>query len=433
MTDKKLITPRKLQGFWELMPNDEKLFESMLDNFKRVFENNCFLPLDTPVAEYSDILLAKSGGDLDKEIYRFTKGSNDICLRYDLTVPLARFVAMNANVLEFPFKRFQIGKVYRGERPQKGRFREFYQCDADVIGLENLPISYDAECISLYAPCFKSIGLDTTIEISNRKILAGFFESLNSTNLTDLMIIVDKVDKLPKEEINAMFKEKGLNDKDIENTFKIITTKGNIEEIKKEISLISQNQTFLEGIKELTELNTYLKAMNVEDYIFNLSIVRGHNYYTGTVFEAFIKNKRSLGAIGGGGRYDNLCGNFIDKNMQGVGMSIGITRLFDIMQTENMFENNKNLSTKIGIITFDETNLDGIKLMTKLRNDGVLADRVGEGKSFKSKMKESNRRNIPFVVILGKDEVKNGLYTLKIMKNYEKKTLTYDELLNEIK
>ena len=189
MADKKLITPRKLQGFWELMPNEELVFEDILDKLKNVFKNNCFLPLDTPNVEYSEILLAKSGGDLDKEIYRFTKGDNDICLRYDLTVPLARFVSMNYNILDFPFKRFQIGKVYRGERPQKGRFREFYQCDADIIG-ESLPLTYDAECIKLYEPCFKALNLETIVEISNRKILAGFFESLGLENKTiDLMIV----------------------------------------------------------------------------------------------------------------------------------------------------------------------------------------------------------------------------------------------------
>ena len=436
MTDKKLVTPRKLQGFWELMPNEEMMFENMLSKLKVVFENNCFLPLDTPVAEYSDILLAKSGGDLDKEIYRFTKGNNDICLRYDLTVPLARFVAMNYNVLEFPFKRFQIGKVYRGERPQKGRFREFYQCDADVIGIENLPLSYDAECIKLYEPCFNAIGLDCVIEISNRKILAGFFESLNKQDkMIDLMIVVDKIDKLPKEEIFVMLKDLGLTEVDIENLFTIISTKGTFQEIKEKIEKITDNIEFQNGIKELETVDKYLKLMNMKDgsFLYNLAIVRGHNYYTGTVFEAYIKGKRSLGAIGGGGRYDNLCGNFIDQNMQGVGMSIGITRLFDILRSENMFDNCQNFGTMVGIITFDETFDAGIRLMASLRNDGFKADRIGEGKSFKAKMKEANRRNIPFVIILGEDEVKNQTYTLKVMQTGEQMTLTYDELKKKLK
>lgn len=434
MADKKLITPRKLQGFWELMPNEELVFEDILDKLKNVFKNNCFLPLDTPNVEYSEILLAKSGGDLDKEIYRFTKGDNDICLRYDLTVPLARFVSMNYNILDFPFNRFQIGKVYRGERPQKGRFREFYQCDADIIG-ESLPLTYDAECIKLYEPCFKALNLETIVEISNRKILAGFFESLGLENKTiDLMIVVDKVDKLSKDDIISLLKENGLNDNQIDDLFTILNAKGSFEEIKNKIKNITDNSTFQEGLSELEIVNSRLQAMRMRDdtYCFNLAIVRGHNYYTGTVFEAYIKGKRNLGAIGGGGRYDNLCGHFIDKQVQGVGMSIGITRLFDILRTENMIDFNTS-SVDVGIITFDEETLNyGLSLMTELRENGINADVLNEEKSFKAKMKEANRKQIPFIIICGEDELKSNTYTLKNMETSTQVVLPLSGIIQEL-
>ena len=434
MAVKKLITPRKLQGFWELMPNEELVFEDILDKLKNVFKNNCFLPLDTPNVEYSEILLAKSGGDLDKEIYRFTKGDNDICLRYDLTVPLARFVSMNYNILDFPFKRFQIGKVYRGERPQKGRFREFYQCDADIIG-ESLPLTYDAECIKLYEPCFKALNLETIVEISNRKILAGFFESLGLENKTiDLMIVVDKVDKLSKDDIISLLKENGLNDNQIDDLFTILNAKGSFEEIKNKIKNITDNSTFQEGLSELEIVNSRLQAMRMRDdtYCFNLAIVRGHNYYTGTVFEAYIKGKRNLGAIGGGGRYDNLCGHFIDKQVQGVGMSIGITRLFDILRTENMIDFNTS-SVDVGIITFDEETLNyGLSLMTELRENGIKADVLNEEKSFKAKMKEANRKQIPFIIICGEDEIKSNTYTLKNMETSTQVVLPLSKIIQEL-
>ncbi len=437
MTENKLITPRKLQGFWELMPNEERIFETLLDKIKIVFENNCFLPLDTPVAEYSDILLAKSGGDLDKEIYRFTKGNNDICLRYDLTVPLARFVAMNFNVLDFPFKRFQIGKVYRGERPQKGRFREFYQCDADIIG-ENLPLTYDAECIKLYEFCFKAINLEfeAEVEISNRKILAGYFESIKLQNfINDLMVIVDKIDKLPKEEIVKLLQEKGMKKSDIDTLFVITSARGSFAEIKKKIEKITNNTTFQEGLKELEVVNSRLIAMRMpaDSFCFNLSIVRGHNYYTGTIFEAYIKNRKNLGSIGGGGRYDNLCGHFIDKKVEGVGMSIGITRLFDIMKSEGMV--NLNIpNIDAGIITFDDATLEyGLALMATLRENNIKADIISETKSFKAKMKEANKKNIPFIIILGEDEMRSGKYMLKDMSTSNQELLDLKQIVEKLK
>lgn len=425
----KLVSPKKIQGFWELMPKDEVLFEDMLGRLKRVFETNCFLPLDTPVAEFAEVLLAKSGGDVDKEIYRFTKGHADICLRYDLTVPLARFVAGNFNELDFPFKRYQIGKVYRGERPQKGRFREFYQCDADVIG-EELPLSYDAECIYLYKPAFKALNLEVVVEISNRNILAGLFESFGK-DIEPLMVIIDKLDKLDRGEIVNLLTEKGLNSEQIEKTLKIAGTSGDIEKVLS-LKTECENATYLKGIDDLACLDELLKALGVENRIFNLSIVRGHNYYTGTVFECYLLGKRNLGAIGGGGRYDNLCKNFLDKKLQGVGMSIGITRLFDILKSENLLKNEGQSFVTIGIITFEETLNYGLQIMASLREKGIRAEVLNETKSFKAKMKEANKRQIEFVLILGEDEMKEQLFTLKNMTTGEQEKLNLEGIIEKL-
>ena len=425
----KLVSPKKIQGFWELMPKDEVLFEDMLGRLKRVFETNCFLPLDTPVAEFAEVLLAKSGGDVDKEIYRFTKGHADICLRYDLTVPLARFVAGNFNELDFPFKRYQIGKVYRGERPQKGRFREFYQCDADVIG-EELPLSYDAECIYLYKPAFKALNLEVVVEISNRNILAGLFESFGK-DIEPLMVIIDKLDKLDRDEIVNLLTEKGLNSEQIEKTLKIAGTSGDIEKVLS-LKTECENATYLKGIDDLACLDELLKALGIENRIFNLSIVRGHNYYTGTVFECYLLGKRNLGAIGGGGRYDNLCKNFLDKKLQGVGMSIGITRLFDILKSENLLKNEGQSFVTIGIITFEETLNYGLQIMTSLREKGIRAEILNETKSFKAKMKEANKRQIEFVLILGEDEMKEQLFTLKNMTTGEQEKLNLEGIIEKL-
>lgn len=426
----KFITPRKPQGFWELMPEEEIVFENMLTKIKQVFENNCFMPLDTPVAEYSEILLAKSGGEVDKEIYRFQKGNNDLCLRYDLTVPLARFVAMNDNVLEFPFKRYQIGKVYRGERPQKGRFREFYQCDADIVG-ENLSMTADAECVKLYEDTLGALNLNCQVKISNRKILAGFFEGIGAKNISDLMIIYDKMAKLPKEEITNMFVANGLTIAQVEQIFLLSRQNGNLEAIIENVEKLSSNSTFLEGLNDLKALNERLEYLNMDKnhFSFDLSIVRGHNYYTGTVFEAFIENSNL--AIGGGGRYDNLCGNFTERKFQGVGMSIGITRLFD--EIKDKYKTDENVMTQVGIVAFDETALFALSLMADLRKAGIRVDIVGEGKSFKAKMKEANRRNLPYIIVLGEDERKEKKYTLKDMRSSAQEKLSFDEIVKKLK
>ena len=429
-----LITPKKLQGFWELMPKEQMFFSRLLNSIEKVFQDNCFLPLDTPILEYSETLLAKSGGDTDKEIYRFTKGSTDMCMRYDLTVPLARFVAMHKNELNFPFKRYQIGKVYRGERPQKGRFREFYQCDADIIGDGELSLIADAECVRLFEKCYEALDLDVTVEVSNRKILSGYISEIGKTDKTiDILIVMDKIEKLPIEEIMFQLKELGLNEKECTGLISIIKTSGNLDEVSQKLKTISKNELFLTGIEELETLGKTLCAMGAKKIKYNLAIIRGHNYYTGTVFESFLTGRKELGALGGGGRFENLCGYFSKDKMPGVGMSVGITRLFNLLMQENYFDTSSSSELDCAIINFDNTLLEGIALAEKLRVLGIRADCLYENKSFKSKMKESDKRQIKYVIIVGEDEVKSERYALKNMQTGEQVTLSLSEIVEKLK
>ena len=431
--EEKLIIPRKLQGFWELMPNEQKHFASLLRKLENVFEDNCFVPLDTPVLEYSEALLAKSGGETDKEVYRFTKGQTDMCMRYDLTVPLARFVSMHKDELSFPFKRYQIGKVYRGERPQKGRYREFYQCDADIIGNETLSIVADAECVRLFEKCFAALNLDVEIHVSNRKILSGYIDYLNKNEKTnDILIVLDKLEKIPQEEAVAQLKEIGLNQTECENIIKLTKTNGKIDSVIENLSKMCKNELFLLGLQELQELNSYLENMGAKSVVYDISIIRGHNYYTGTVFEGFLKNQKSLGAVGGGGRFENLCSYFSKQKMPGVGMSVGITRLFSLLIEQNYF-NLQESEIDVGVITFDETFSQGLQLVETLRQNGIKADCFYENKSFKSKMKEANRKQVKYVIIVGEDEVKTQNYMLKNMETSEQNPLPIAEIIKKLK
>ena len=431
--EEKLIIPRKLQGFWELMPNEQKHFSTLLNTLEKVFEENCFVPLDTPVLEYSEALLAKSGGETDKEVYRFTKGQTDMCMRYDLTVPLARFVSMHKDELNFPFKRYQIGKVYRGERPQKGRYREFYQCDADIIGNETLSLVADAECVRLFEKCFTALNLDVEIRVSNRKILSGYIDFLNKNEKTnDILIVLDKLDKIPQVDAIAQLKEIGLNQKECENIIKLTKTNGKIDSVIEILSKMSKNELFVQGLAELQELDSYLKNMGAKCVVYDLSIIRGHNYYTGTVFEGFLKDKKNLGAIGGGGRFENLCSYFSKQKMPGVGMSVGITRLFSLLVEQNYF-NLQESEIDCGVITFDETFMQGLQIVETLRQNGVKADCFYENKSFKSKMKEANRRQVKYVIIVGEDEVRNQKYMLKNMETSEQNPLPLAEIVKKLK
>lgn len=426
------ITPKKLQGFWELSPEKQISFDNMKKKIEKVFQTNCFFNLDTPVLEHSEILLAKSGGEIDKEVYVFTKGSTSMGLRFDLTVPLARFVAMNINTLDFPFKRYQIGKVYRGEKPQKGRFREFYQCDADIIGSEELSLVADAECVKLYHDAFLALGYDEVVEISNRNLLFGLIADCNDQDHSDEIItLLDKFDKIGEENLVKALQDLGLRPSSIDKYVEAIKIKGSFSEVSTKLLKLSQNEIFVKAINELKELNSYIEAFGLpkDNYIYNLGIIRGHNYYTGTVFEVYLKNNRRFGALGGGGRYENLAGYFTDKKLPGVGMSIGLTRLFSVLDENGLLPIQKKTNIDIAIIPLGETINDCLSVCEKLRKNNIKAEVLYENKSFKSKMKEANKKEIPYILIVGEDEVKTGKYALKNMQTGNQESLTIDDII----
>ena len=358
MSEKRLITPRKLSGFMELEPAKQILFDKMVEKIKNVYSQSAFMPLDTPVLEYSEILLAKSGGSIDKEVYAFKKGDNDICMRYDLTVPLARYVAMNVGSMSFPFKRYQIGKVFRGEKAQKGRFREFVQCDADIVGLDELPIVADAECLSIVDKVFKALGLKILNHISNRNILFGYCEALGEGEKTsDILVVLDKINKIGKENAVKELLEMGVSSENSQKLIEITLKCGKFDDILSEIENLSDTPTFQKGVSELKEISSYLKALGVDEncYVLDLGIIRGQNYYTGTVFEAMMPEHPEFLTVCGGGRYDNLAGYFTDKKLPGVGLSIGLTRLFDLMDSACMLEEVKPTNIDLQIIPMGDT------------------------------------------------------------------------------
>ena len=327
------VEPRTLPGFMELLPEDQIKFNGMVDKIRKSYERFGFLPIDTPIIESSDVLLAKAGGETEKQIYRFNKGENDLSLRFDLTVPLAKYVCEYYNDITFPFKRYQIGKVYRGERPQKGRYREFYQCDIDIIGDENLSIINDAEMPSVIYTTIKELGFeDFTIRINNRKLLNGLFEELDLEKISvEIMRVIDKIDKIGRDNVIKCLQDLKIDDGKIEKIMSFIEIKGNTDEkIKALEELNFSNDLFTTGLDELKSVVKYVRAFGVPDTHFkvDLTIARGLDYYTGTVYETFLNDYRELGSICSGGRYENLAEFYTDKKMPGVGVSIGLTKLF---------------------------------------------------------------------------------------------------------
>lgn len=436
MSEQKLITPRKLSGFWELSPEKQIVFEQMQEKIKKVFQQNCYVPLDTPTLELAEILLAKSGGEMDKELYAFSKGDTAMCMRYDLTVPLARYVAANANTLEFPFKRYQIGKCYRGERPQKGRLREFVQCDADIIGNEELSLVADAECVKLYLDCFAELGYEVIVEISNRNVLFGLIEDFgDSEKANQIIVLLDKMDKIGKENLKLSLLDLGVSEANADKYIYAVSIEGKFDEVKEKLTSLSNNEVFLKAIAELEEVESYITAFgcNKDDYKYNIGIIRGHNYYTGTVFEVFLKSHRDdFPALGGGGRYENLAGYFTDKKLPGVGMSIGLARLFDLFDGNNMLPEIKKSNIDLFIIPLGEYKSQCIELCKYFRDAGIKAEVAYDNKSFKNKMKEANRREIPYVLVVGENEVESKTYSLKNMISGEQLNISKEDCLTKI-
>lgn len=429
---------KTLSGFMELLPNEQVLFNQMKEKIQKTYEKFGFLPLDTPVIESTDVLLAKAGGETEKQLYSFTKGDSNLTLRFDLTVPLAKYVALYANELSFPFRRYQIGKVYRGERAQRGRFREFYQCDIDIIGDGELNIINDAEIPSVIYNVFKELGLDNfTIKINNRKILTGFFEEVNaSEDAVPIMRIIDKIEKIGEENVSKELAELGLSEENIKRIITFIRTSGTKDEkIEKLKGLNVKNEMFNEGLQELSDVIKYIRMFNIPEEYFDLdiSIARGLDYYTGTVYETFLNDHKSIGSICSGGRYNDLAGFYTEKKLPGVGISIGLTRLFFVLNDIGLIKTEKHSMSDVLIISMTEDLKPAIENANLLREAGINTEIYFDNKKMKAKFKYADKLKIPYVIVIGEDEIKTKKLTLKNMQTGEQEQITIEDIIKKLK
>ena len=422
-----IIKPRTLSGFMELLPGKQIQFERMVSILRDTYSSYGFAPLDTPVIEDAQILLAKGGGETEKQIYRFQKGDSDLALRFDLTVPLAKYVALHCNDLAFPFRRFQISKVYRGERAQRGRFREFYQADIDIIGDGKLDILNEAEIPAIIYNVFRGFGLKRfQIRVNNRKILNGFYAMMDlSEKSGDIMRSVDKLDKIGAEKVKAilMGEECGLSEMQADEILKFIAISGtNAEVIAALEGYAGRNETFDLGLSELKAVTANLAAFGVpeENFAVDLTIARGLDYYTGTVYETTLLDHPEIGSVCSGGRYDNLAGYYIDKALPGVGISIGLTRLFYVLDEQGLL-NPALPSAPADALVLPMTSdpAPAIALAETLRSAGLRVQLYGEQKKFKQKMAYANKLEVPFAVLLGEDEIAEGMCSVKNMQTGE--------------
>ena len=420
------VRPRTLSGFMELLPQEQMKMEKITDILRESYSLYGFSPLDTPLIEASEVLLAKGGGETEKQIYRFTKGDSDLSLRFDLTVPLARYVAEHCSELTFPFRRYQIGKVYRGERAQRGRFREFYQADIDIIGDGKLDILNEAEIPAVIYRTFTKLGINRfTIRVNNRKLLNGFYEISGMTEKApEIMRTVDKLDKIGAEKVKQILIDdvKMLPCK-TESLLDFMAIQGTNAEV---ISALEQyrgmSPVFDEGLDELIKVTEYLGAFGVpqENFAIDLKIARGLDYYTGTVYETTLTDHPEIGSVCSGGRYDNLAEYYTDKTLPGVGISIGLTRLFYVLSEQGLLSDEIITSPcDVLVIPMTEDLKTAAETATVFRKKGIRTQLYVEKKKFKAKMAYADRIKVPYCAIIGEDEEAQGIVALKDMKTGE--------------
>ena len=432
------VKPHTLSGFMELLPAPQMQMERIIDVLRKTYALYGFTALDTPQIEAADVLLAKGGGETEKQIYRFQKGDSDLALRFDLTVPLAKYVALHYNELAFPFKRFQIGKVYRGERAQRGRFREFYQADIDVIGDGQLSIINEAEIPSIIYRIFTELGLRRfQIRVNNRKILNGFYAMQGlSEQSTDVMRTVDKLDKIGADKVRTILVEDfGISAEAADAVLSFIAIRGTSEEVLQALEQYrGKNELFDTGLDELTTVVKCVADFGVpaQNFTVDLTIARGLDYYTGTVYETALLDHPEIGSVCSGGRYDNLAEYYTDKQLPGVGISIGLTRLFYVLGEQGML--NAALPTApadadVLVLPMTDDLSPAINLTARLQEAGIRTQLYAEQKKFKAKMNYANKLGIPYVAFLGEDEIAQGKVSLKNMESGEQTLLTIEEVI----
>lgn len=447
-----MAKPSLPKGTRDFLPNEVLKRNFIFDIVKEVFQKYGFLPIETPSMESLDTLLGKYGEEGDKLLFKvlnngdflkesdveayekgnslsFASSVSKRGLRYDLTVPFARFVVMHQNAIQFPFKRYQIQPVWRADRPQKGRYQEFYQCDVDVVGSNSL--IYEAELVSIYHNIFKKLGISVQILINNRKILFGLAEAAGIPDkFMDMTICIDKIDKIGKQGVIDEMAKKNINADQAEMILQMLETK-NVSDLK---SNFQHSAEGLKGIEEIETVFEYLVGSEIQDLFFDVSLARGLNYYTGCIFEVKVDTgvheNISMGSIGGGGRYDNLTGSFGLSDVSGVGVSLGAERIYDVMEELNLFPAELAQFVKLIFLPMDDASLlRSFQYIQRLRNAGLSCDIYPEPKAMKKQMKYANERGFEFVAIIGESEYQNNTVTLKRMSDGNQQTLSIDELI----
>ena len=434
------IKPRTLSGFMELQPDKQVQMDKMRAVLAETYARYGFTPLDTPAIEAAEVLLAKGGGETEKQIYRFTKGDSDLALRFDLTVPLAKYVAANYGQLTFPFRRYQIGKVWRGERAQRGRFREFYQADIDIIGDGALDILNEAEIPAIIYDTFTRLGLHRfRIRVNNRKVLNGFFTILGlSEQAGDVLRTIDKLDKIGADKVRELLTDTcGVTAEQADEILRFIACPGTSAD---KLAFLEQyrgrNETFDTGLDELRTVVGYLPAFGVpeENFELDLTIARGLDYYTGTVYETVLLDHPEVGSICSGGRYDDLAGYYTNKSLPGVGISIGLTRLFYILQEQNMISDAVlTAPADVLILPMTDDLSAAVSLASMLRAGGLRVQLYSEKKKFKAKIGYADKLGIPFVIFLGEDEIAQNVCALKNMDTGVQEAVTQAAALETIR
>lgn len=431
-----IVKPTILPGFMELTPKEQIAFNRMYDIIRQTYEDFGYLPIDTPVIEKTEVLLAKGGGETEKQIYRFQKGDTDMSLRFDLTVPLARYSAQHFSDLEFPFKRYQIAKVYRGERNQRGRFREFYQADADVIGNGKLSILNDAEMPAIIYTIFKRFDFgDFTIRINNRKLLRGFYEAIGIENTGEVLRIIDKLDKIGLDQVKESLSEIGVSVEQMNKIVDFIQMNGTSGEILNRLDEMPvEGELYRQGLSELRKVLSLLPAFGVPERYFklDLTLTRGLDYYTGTIYETYLNDYPSLGSVCGGGRYDNLAGYYTTQLMPGVGISIGLTRLFYQLNEAGLIQKEENSLIPVMILPMEGFEAEAIEVSKELRTVSIANCIHYEDGKLGKRFAYADKLGIPYVLILGEEEAKSKIYTLKDLRSGEQYRMKVSEIINKL-
>lgn len=426
-----IVKPQTIAGVMELLPEDQLAFDYIKNIIEETFLSYQFLPIDTPAIEKNDILFAKGGGETEKQIFGIDSSKKDMSLRFDLTVPLARYVSEHFSDLNFPFKRYQIAKVYRGERNQKGRYKEFYQCDIDIIGNNSLSIHNDALLPKVIYEIFQKLDFNgIKFHINNRKLLNGFFESLEISDKEEVLRTIDKKAKIGEENTKELLVEICGEEKACK-LMELINNKRENKELLTYLESLNLNDNYKIGLNELKEVYDYMIKFGIDDdsIMIDLSITRGLDYYTSTVYETFLDGYESIGSVCSGGRYENLAGNFSKQNLPGVGLSIGLTRLFYQLQELGLAEKYKNKFTDCLVIPMDEKlNFYAIDIANKLKEQGLKVDIYLEDGKFKKKINYADKIGVKKVLIIGQEEYENKMVSVKNMEDGKQVSVKVEEI-----